>query len=49
MFSPENVLVSKISATYEKLVLHAFVMASGLVDILTFIFIVDILLYDLYY
>jgi hypothetical protein len=44
MFFPEKFLISRFSATDEKYALNAFAMASGLQDILSFIFIVDILL-----
>jgi len=44
LFFPEKFLISKFSATDEKQVLKAFAIAKGLLDNLSFIFIVDILL-----
>jgi len=44
VFFPEKFLISKFSATDEKEVLKAFTITRGLLDNLSFIFIVDILL-----
>jgi len=44
VFFPEKFLISKFSATDENQVLKTFAIARGLLDNLSFIFIVDILL-----